>query len=83
VTAPDPYRCERLERRGDRLVRVGFVDGLGKQERVYAVRWFGDVGVVVTFRQTDPLYTLDLSDPRRPTVAGELKIPGYSGYLHP
>jgi uncharacterized secreted protein with C-terminal beta-propeller domain len=47
------------------------------------VRWFGDLGVVVTFRTTDPLYTIDLADPTRPRVAGELKIPGYSGYLHP
>jgi uncharacterized secreted protein with C-terminal beta-propeller domain len=72
-----------LERRGDRLERVGRVGGLGKDERVYAMRWFGDLGVVVTFRQTDPLYTIDLSDPRRPRVAGELKIPGFSAYLHP
>ena len=43
----------------------------------------GDVGYVVTFRQTDPLYTLDLSDPTDPRVVGELKIPGYSAYLHP
>jgi hypothetical protein len=42
-----------------------------------------DTAYVVTFRQTDPLYTLDLSDPRRPEVLGELKIPGYSAYLHP
>jgi uncharacterized secreted protein with C-terminal beta-propeller domain len=43
----------------------------------------GDVGYVVTFRQVDPLYTLDLSDPTDPRVVGELKIPGYSAYLHP
>ena len=47
------------------------------------MRFLGDVGYVVTFRQTDPLYTLDLSDPARPRVVGELKIPGYSAYLHP
>ena len=52
-------------------------------ERIYAVRFLGDTGYVVTFRQTDPLYTLDLADPARPVVRGELKIPGYSAYLHP
>jgi hypothetical protein len=44
---------------------------------------FGDKGYLVTFRQTDPLYTLDLSNPRKPRVAGELKINGYSSYIHP
>jgi uncharacterized secreted protein with C-terminal beta-propeller domain len=57
------------------------VGGLGKGERVYAI--VGDTGYVVTFRQIDPLYTLDLADPERPRVLGELKIPGYSAYLHP
>ena len=52
-------------------------------ERIYAVRYFGDTAYVVTFRQTDPLYTVDLSDPAAPKVTGELKITGYSAYLHP
>ncbi|ONI71337.1 hypothetical protein ALI144C_51495 [Actinosynnema sp. ALI-1.44] len=70
--------------RGDKgLTQVGKVDGLGKGERIYAVRFFGAVGYVVTFRQVDPLYTLDLSQPARPRVVGELKITGYSAYLHP
>jgi uncharacterized secreted protein with C-terminal beta-propeller domain len=70
--------------RGDKsLTQVGRVDGLGKGERIYAVRFFGAVGYVVTFRQVDPLYTLDLSQPSRPRVVGELKITGYSAYLHP
>ena len=72
-----------LAERGDRLVRTGHVGGLGVDEQVKAVRWFGDVAVVVTFRQIDPLYTLDLSDPARPRVLGELKAPGFSSYLHP
>ena len=72
-----------LARRGERLVEVGQVDGLGKDERIYAVRFLGPVGYVVTFRQTDPLYTLDLSDPEKPKAVGELKINGYSAYLHP
>lgn len=72
-----------LEEQGDELVQVGFVDGLGKGEQIFAVRFMGDVGYVVTFRQIDPLYTVDLSDPTDPTVLGELKIPGFSTYLHP
>jgi len=72
-----------LEQRGGELAVTGKVGGLGRNERIYAVRFVGPVGYVVTFRQTDPLYTLDLSDPARPRAAGELKITGYSAYLHP
>jgi hypothetical protein len=68
---------------GGHLLQRGQVGGLGHGERIYAVRFIGDTGYVVTFRQTDPLYTLDLSDPEHPRVRGELKIPGYSAYLHP
>jgi len=71
----------RLEQ--GRLVRVGQVGGLGHGDRVYAVRLIGDTGYVVTFRQVDPLYTLDLRDPARPQVLGKLDLPGYSSYLHP
>ena len=69
--------------RAGRLEKAGQVGGLGRGERIYAVRFIGDRGYVVTFRQTDPLYTLDLADPARPRVTGELKILGYSAYLHP
>jgi hypothetical protein len=72
-----------LGEQGGALVQLGRVGGLGKGERVYAVRFMGDTGYVVTFRQVDPLYTLDLSTPSRPAVLGELKIQGYSAYLHP
>jgi hypothetical protein len=72
-----------LQARGGDLVPLGEVTDLGKGERIYAVRFLGDVGYVVTFRQVDPLYTVDLSDPSAPRVVGELKIPGYSSYLHP
>ena len=65
------------------LVQIGQVGGLGKNERIYSVRFIGDMGYVVTFRQTDPLYVVDLSDPAAPAVKGELKINGYSAYLHP
>jgi hypothetical protein len=68
---------------GGRLVPLGSVRGLGPDEEIKAVRWFDDLAVVVTFRQTDPLYTVDLTDPSRPRTLGELKIPGFSRYLHP
>ncbi|WP_033442898.1 beta-propeller domain-containing protein [Saccharothrix sp. NRRL B-16314] len=72
-----------LKRDGAKLQEVGKVDGLGVGERIYSVRFVGPVGYVVTFRQVDPLYTLDLSDPAKPRKVGELKITGYSAYLHP
>jgi uncharacterized secreted protein with C-terminal beta-propeller domain len=68
---------------GGRLVRVGAVTGLGPGEQVQAVRWFADLAVLVTFRQLDPLWTVDLADPAHPRAVGELSVPGFSGYLHP
>jgi uncharacterized secreted protein with C-terminal beta-propeller domain len=65
------------------LNTVGSIQGLGVTERIYSVRFIGDKGYVVTFRETDPFFILDLSNPRRPELKGELKIPGYSSYLHP
>ncbi len=67
----------------DKLAQVGVVDGLGKNEQIHAVRFLGPRGYVVTFRQTDPLYTLDLSTPTSPKVTGDLKITGYSAHLQP
>jgi len=72
-----------LAERGSRLPALGRVGGLGRGERIYAVRFAGDKGYVVTFRQVDPLYTLDLSRKTDPRVLGELKMRGYSAYLHP
>jgi hypothetical protein len=72
-----------LREAGGRLQEVGRVGGLGRGERIYSVRFIGDTGYVVTFRETDPLYTVDLTDPAAPRVLGELKILGYSAYLHP
>lgn len=65
------------------LRQLGQVGDMGKGERIFAVRFVGNTAYVVTFRQTDPFYTVDLSDPANPTVLGELKISGYSGQLHP
>lgn len=72
-----------LEERGGRLVTVGTLRRLGVREEVQAVRWFDDLAVVVTFRQTDPVHTVDLSDPARPRLLGALHLPGFSSYLHP
>ena len=76
-------RVTTLAARGGALVELGHAGGLGKGERIYAVRFAGEAGYVVTFRQVDPLYTIDLSRPVAPRVVGELKILGYSAYLHP
>ncbi|HEX9035078.1 MAG TPA: beta-propeller domain-containing protein, partial [Streptosporangiaceae bacterium] len=62
---------------------VGSVGDLGMGEQIYAVRFAGPVGYVVTYRAVDPLYTLDLSDPARPRLAGALLLHGYSAYLYP
>jgi hypothetical protein len=65
------------------LVVVGQSEELAKGERVTASRIIGDQGFVVTFRQVDPLFTFDLSDPAHPRKMGELTVPGFSTYLHP
>lgn len=65
-----------------RLRKIGQVGNLGVGERIFAVRFRRDTAYVVTFREVDPLYVVDLSDPRRMLVTGELKIPGFSSYLH-
>jgi Beta propeller domain len=69
--------------RDGHLERVGRVDGLGPGEVIHAVRFAGPQAFVVTFRQTDPLFVVDLADPARPRVAGSLHLLGYSAYLHP
>ena len=61
---------------------IGSITGLGEDERVYSVRFDGDIGYFVTFRETDPLFTVDLSNPANPKVLSALKIPGFSQYLH-
>jgi uncharacterized secreted protein with C-terminal beta-propeller domain len=76
-------RLTVLRQDGAALKAVGAVGGLGKGQRIYAVRFLGDKAFVVTFRQIDPLYALDLSQPTAPKVRGALELPGYSAYLHP
>ena len=63
--------------------QVGQVSDLAKGERIYSARFMGDRAYIVTFKEVDPLFTFDLSNPTNPKVLGELKIPGYSTYLHP
>ena len=67
----------------ENLKEVGRIDGLAKAEKIYSVRYVGDRAYVVTFKEIDPLFVIDLSNPKNPKVLGELKIPGYSTYLHP
>ena len=66
---------------GADLKKKGEVLDLGKGERIFSTRFMGDQGYVVTFKQVDPFYILDLSNPSAPKLSGELKIPGYSSYL--
>lgn len=68
---------------GARLVESGRLDGLGVDETLTAARWTDDLAILSTARATDPLYTVDLSDPDRPRLLGALKIPGFTSYLHP
>ena len=62
---------------------VGSAEDIAPNEQIYSARFMGDHGFLVTFRQIDPLFVLDLTDPENPSIAGELKIPGFSEYLHP
>lgn len=64
------------------LKQIGAIEGLAEEERIYAARFIGAYGYFVTFRETDPLFSVDLSNPAEPKIVGELKIPGFSEYLH-
>ena len=70
-----------LEDRGDTLNIVGSIEDIAPNERIYSSRFDGDRGWIVTFRQVDPIFSFDLSDPRNPHITGELKIPGFSDYM--
>lgn len=60
----------------------GMIEGLAEDERIYSARFDGDIAYFVTYRETDPLFCADLSDPEAPVILSELKIPGFSEYLH-
>lgn len=66
----------------EELEVVGEINDLAEDERVYSARFMGETGYFVTFRETDPLFSVDFSDPENPEIIGELKIPGFSEYLH-
>lgn len=68
---------------GADMQRLGSLTDLARGERIYSVRFIEDKGYLVTFKQIDPFFVLDLSNPKSPQLKGELKIPGYSSYLHP
>ena len=73
-----------MQTKGENLEVLGTLTGLGhKGERIQGVRFLADRGYVVTFRQTDPLYTIDLSDDAKPLKVGELQVHGFSSYIHP
>ena len=72
-----------LGRQGRDLVTLGSVTGIAPGEDLKSVRFIDDQAFVVTFEQVDPLFVIDLADPRNPRITGELKIPGFSSYLHP
>ena len=82
-STPSDSRVTVLSARDGALAPVGSVTGLGAGEKIYAVRFVGALGYVVTFRQTDPLYVVDLSDPTAPRLAGQLPLTGYSSLLQP
>ncbi len=76
-------KLEVYSQKGNELVKLGGVEAIAPGEDVKSVRFDGDRGYVVTFRKVDPLFVFDLSQPANPKVMGELKIPGFSTYIHP
>jgi uncharacterized secreted protein with C-terminal beta-propeller domain len=72
-----------LRLNGDVLELLGLTPPLAEGERIFSARFIGTLGYIVTFRQVDPLFAIDLSDPESPKVLGKLKIPGFSDYMHP
>ncbi len=65
------------------LNQIGSIEKMAEEEKIYSVRFIGKTGYIVTFKQVDPLFVIDLSNPEKPEIKGQLKIPGYSSYLHP
>ncbi|RMF81097.1 MAG: hypothetical protein D6744_07535 [Planctomycetota bacterium] len=81
---PTPYNAVYvLSQNGETLDVIGSVENIAPGEQLFSARFIGDRGYLVTFVQVDPLFVVDLTDPTAPRIAGELKIPGFSDYLHP
>ncbi len=68
---------------GSDMKIIGKVEDIADNEQIKSVRYMGNTAYVVTFRNTDPLFVIDLKDPKKPVIKGELKLPGYSAYMHP
>ena len=83
ISSSTSNRVNNLYILNNNMQIVGKVEDLAQGETIKSVRFVGNMAYVVTFRQTDPLFVIDLTDPQKPTVKGELKIPGFSEYLHP
>lgn len=83
LLAPEPSESNSLYVLDENLKIVGEIRDLAEGERVYSARFVGKTGYFITFRQVDPLFSVDLFDPAAPKILGELKIPGFSEYLHP
>ena len=66
----------------DQMQVTGQIDGLAPGEMIYSARFMGDIGYFVTYRNVDPLFAVDLSDPENPRIIGQLKVTGFSDYLH-
>ena len=81
--AEDNVSLNQLYVLDSQLNVVGSIENIAPGERIYSARFMGDRAFMVTFRTVDPLYVIDLKDPTAPAILGELKIPGYSDYLHP
>ena len=82
MSGKTPFNANALYVLDGELKTVGSIGDLAPGEQVQSVRFDGAVGYIVTFRQVDPLFAVDLSDPMKPTVKSALKIPGFSQYLH-
>lgn len=79
----DVFVLAPAEDGGDELMQIGHVGPIAQGERIWSSRFIGEKGYLVTFRNMDPLWTIDLSDPTNPQVIGELEVPGVSTYIHP
>lgn len=83
LPSPDAHNTlSVMEDQGGKLEVIGELDNIAPTEDIRSVRFDGDRGYAVTFKKTDPLYVFDLVDPRAPKILGELKIPGFSTYMH-
>jgi hypothetical protein len=84
LPSPDAHNTMSVLRESEGALEVvGMVDNIAPTEDIRSVRFNGEMGYMVTFKKTDPLFAIDLSDPESPQILGELKIPGYSTYMHP